>query len=284
MQDSFITNNIISQSYKNKHMFNILYKRTNSLIDTVFPSLQNINFFDEQYVSNNNITNLDCILSCNPLEHIPFVNNYKPMHMKNLVYIIYDYPGFLKKEDRFLLKNQLSSTKKLTASEYLKKNWDVFDAQILPYGIPKNTIVKNIDKDILIINLEKNHTINNIYGTIKQSFAKTDILYNLAEHAIIEDVYKLFSSYKIIIDINNIINGLVALEAGCDLLTNKNYLIEDGALVFNDMDQLFNQIKTTLESNTSKENKISEKYDFTIFESKLVEQISQLIAEPFIYE
>ena len=76
----------------------------------------------------------------------------------------------------------------------------------------------------------------------------------------------------------------MALEAGCSLLTNKDYLVEDGAFVFKDIDGLFSQIKTALESNESKENKISKKYDFTIFESKLIEQISQLIAEPFIYE
>lgn len=285
MQDSIITSNIISQSYRDKKIINVLFKSTNSLMDQIFFESKNINFFDQKYIQNS-IVNYDCLLTCDPLEHSSIVNKFKPLHIKNIVYIIYDYPNFLKKEDRFLLQNQIVNTYKLIASSDLQQTWNLANSQLLPYGIPANQNISNLyNKDVLVLNLDNNPAINNIFGVVKQSFANSDILHNIFDDMDLQKIYQIFSNYKVIIDLHSIVNGLVALESGSYLITNKEYLTNDGAFILKDVNTLIQDIKTLLESeNKVNERQVSAKYNFDKFESKLTQNILQFISEPFIYE
>lgn len=284
MQDSLITNNVISQSYKDKKIINVLYKKNNSLIDQIFFEFKNINFFDEEYIKNS-VTNYDCLLGCDPLEHFSLINKYKSLHIKNIIYIIYGYPSFLKKEDKFLLQNQISNSNKIVSINRLQQDWGLPNSQVVQFGIPKNINKIEPEKDILVLNLENNSTITNIYNNIKQLFNNSDILYKIPDDISIQNLYTSFSKYKVILDLNSIVNGLVALESGSNLLTSNEYLLDDGAFVLKDINNLYNDLKLVLESSkTTQQYKISEKYDFNTFESNLIKNILQFISEPFIYE
>jgi len=285
MQNSFITNNIISQSYKNKSIYNILYKKHGSLVDKILESFSSINIIDEKY-EDKYLVNYDLFLSCDPLDHIGYNIKYRDLHIKNAVYIVNDYPKILKKEDRFLLKNQLSNTFKIILSEEIRANWDLFNSSILIPGIPKIIIDKKPIKDILFLNLDNNNSINNIYKNIKTSIKNTDIISNIDSMSLY-DIYSLFSSYKLIIDLSHscFVGGLISLESGCELITNNKYLIDDGAYFLNDdISNLSNQIRTALNSSEIKDREISKKYDFSVFENKMIQYIQQIISEPFIYE
>jgi len=287
MQNSLITNNIIYQSYKDKSILNILYKKTNSLIDFIFYSFENINFFDDQYI-NNYITNFDCFLSCDPMDHSTICAKYRHMHIKNMLYIMYDYPNFLKKEDKFLLKNQLQNTYKLIALDYLINSWEMADLNALLLGIPenKNTSGKK-NKDILVLNIEKNNSITNLFRSISHSYPNTDMMtdINTIDNTI-QNIYDLFGSYKIILSLNSLVNTLIALESGSHVITNNNYLSQDGAIFLEDINHLEEKIKLCIENKIDKQQNIPihKKYDFKKFEINFTKHLSKIISEPFLYE
>lgn len=287
MQNSLITNNIISQSYRDKKIHNVLYKKTNSLIDFIFYSFESINFFDDQYIDNY-VTNFDCFLSCDPMDHSALYAKYRHMHIKNMLYIIYDYPNFLKKEDKFLLKNQLHNTYKLIALEDLINNWEMTDLRPLVLGIPEN---KNINiqknKDILVLNIEKNNSITNLFKGISQTYPSIDIItdINLTNNTI-QNIYHLFGSYKIVLSLNSLVNGLIALESGSHVITNNKYLAQEGAIFLENINQLEDKIKLCIASTVDREKNtpIHQKYNFKQFEINFIKHLNKIISEPFLYE
>ena len=131
----------------------------------------------------------------------------------NLNPIIFEHnlpDATLKKEDRFILNDNLKSVKKVFFDATVNKAWGFNNSVLYDYGIPLDKLfsIPNAEKvkNILISGSDQSNG-QVLANQLKQHFEsnselKCDILTSVSQ-ANIEDINKLFNQYEIFIDLNN---------------------------------------------------------------------------------
>ena len=217
---SLITKNIVHNTVNNT-VQNIIYNKHNSFFDLIINSLE-YNFFD---FSNKDTTGLNFNLLIGN-EPISFSQNdiilAKNLHINSLVFFHNPPQKKFKKEDCIILKNNISSSYKVLTTNELVGAWLPSDNRwsVIDYGIvdpgPIDYQIKN--KNILILNINNNPNIDQIFQTLKQYHQDIDILNSMPKN--LEDLYSLLENYRICIDFENLINALTASVLQCYCITS----------------------------------------------------------------
>ena len=227
--------------------------------------------------------------------YLPYINNLKSINRKfqlsNLVFF-HDYclPQF-KKEDKIILNNTLRNTQKVVFTKSHYENWalDTNSTMFIKYGIPQPSIDvwKSKTEDVLILNLRNNAQLTTLFQHIKNQYPNTDII-NDVNSFNLEDIYRKISQYKIVIDIDSVINCLVSTVCGCVTLNNQAF---DSNISSNiqimDFRTILVLIKKILESETKPmitENisYILKEYNFNSFETNIDKLVKRIKSEPFV--
>lgn len=283
IQTSNIINNILHQSTKN-----IIYQNHNSFFDLFIKSLD-YNFLEPANINTSGLW-FNLFISNEPISFSQKeIILSKNLHINSLLFFHGPPQKNFKKEDCIILKNNiLSSYKVLTHSE-LAGAWLPSDDKWhnVEYGIvdpgPIDAELKN--KDIIILNINKNQNITQIYKILSE-YTKNIYMLDFMPDSI-EALYKIIEEYKICIDFENIINSLVAASLNCYCITSyfcphldyythiKN--IEDiNSCVSSVIDQIdYNKL------NLQKE-KILNKFSFDNFNKRLALLLYTITKEKFI--
>lgn len=218
-------NSIYNIAYKNiDSRINALYAPTNNTFDLLVQLLDiNIRYL------NNSIPNYyyDLLWSNNFLDHTQqTLQLAQKLHLIDIIWFHANPPIKFKKEDIALVRNQLHKSIKVFPDAATMKSWglDKDNAIIIPYGIPNIQEYKNVEKteSVLVMNTTNNQDIVNLYNHIKTGIPTTQIINGLEHVSSVQDLYSIIARYKVIIDIYNPLNVLIAQYLGCKSITATN--------------------------------------------------------------
>jgi hypothetical protein len=182
----------------------------------------------------------------------------------------------LKKEDRFILNNDLIKIKKIFFDTTIMESWNFDNSVLCNYGIPTHKFfpipdVKKV-KNILI-------SSGSVLGNqLKQHFEdkmelKCDVVKNMAEVSI-DTINKVFNTYEIFIDLSNrTIDCLCAASAGMysiSLSSLKNIDNVPNISQVNTIEDIVNIVPLVKDKNINIEEThkyIDEHFNFNKFES-----------------
>ena len=266
----------------------ILYENSDSIFDKIFKELDyyivdndsSCYFYYDMKVVNN---------------HLKYLNDFKEVNQKtqlsNMIFFHDFCPPELKKEDKIILNNTLRNTHKVVFTESHSNNWNLNPSttSLIKYGLPKNKIENNNrTQDILILNLKNNQQLNNLFQHIQNSYPNTSIINSVASYSL-EEIQKVFSQYKIVIDIDSAINNLFATTCGCITLNIQQFdrNIKSNLQIM-DFRTINNLIKTILTNDNvtnaveSDNQYIQKEYSLERFKENFDSLIQKIKREPFI--
>lgn len=211
---------------------NIIYYTSNSLFDHILYLINN-NYFvfaDVPSISENckclreshiDLYDYDMCCSNGITTYKDRSNLASAMHISNL-FLEHNYRASnLKKEDLYIVNQNLSKIKKVFFNSFTAQSWGLHNSLVVEYGVPVDQFVpldSEPEKEVLISTSNQaiagqlqQHIINNLKLQVDcvESLGFADIPY----------VNKLFNKYKIFINLtNNMIDSLCAASSGMDVL------------------------------------------------------------------
>lgn len=290
MSYSTITNNIlkpfVSLSSDNP-VVHVLYEKSGSILDQAISYCDNIStIFNQQNID---FLSNDIYFTTNPIAYSSYVGHIKQKHMHDLVYFLHKSPNDIKKEDKFLVQDKLSKSKKIVKDNAIKNDWHIKDnASVLDIGIPivNSNNVRN--KSLMVLNTHNNRTIDAIYKDLKQYLPDAGILSNITNLSYPE-ISSILQEYCICLELQDNYNIGVAVANGCRVITNRNSEFNDYVFIseFNDINLLKEDIKNQLKNFENYDNKnaikdIDIKYNFDTFNKKIYAMILDIMREPVL--
>lgn len=274
---------------------NIIYRPNNNLFDysisllpyDIYCIINNNDYHDInniKYIQPQTFPNRQYNIEINS-SILDFSNQKKTnamLGLNTISFCHYERLPMIKKEDLFLLKDNLKECNKVFFSKHAVKSWQ-FDSKtyLMPYGVPKSLIKKEKEKnnEVLIFNLD-----NKNLSAIESILSSQNISYYTATK-INEDLLNRLNSCKICLDMNdsNVINVLYGIACGAIGVIPKTHMIqEDFAHVnnlrsFSDISSMMNIIKQGLLDNPIEDN-IEEEFAYSSFEQAiglLIQQINK---------
>jgi hypothetical protein len=273
--------NIINNLYNNK---TLLYYKPQNLY---FNFLEQYSDFNIISIYNQPIVG---IINDNPIE---YSQNIAELSLKNHVYSILLFhanpPAALKKEDKHILYQKLKNHYKIFFSKDIYDSWslpkDKFTT-ITNFGLPTETKVNSDKKNIVIINLNNNQILEQLYQNLKSQFVSVDIIKSTT------DTTNIIKNYKIAICIENLYNSMFCAAQGCFVLSNiscdKNI---SSILRIDNLSEIPNKIFQILQNFDNIESQITNSLAYINKEYDINHHIGitnnifkQLTDRPFIYE
>ena len=230
MRLNIMTSNVLHKQLVDET--NIIYYTSNSLFDHILYLIDN-NYFvfaDVPSISDNckclreshiDMYDYDMCCSNGILTYKDRSNLASAMHISNL-FLEHNYrAATLKKEDIYIVNQNLSQTKKVFFNNFTAQSWALHNSLVVEYGVPVDQFVPlepEPEKEVLISTSNQaiagqlqQHIINNLKLQVDcvESLGFADIPY----------VNKLFNNYKVFINLtNNMIDSLCAASSGMDVL------------------------------------------------------------------
>ena len=234
-----MTSNILHQALSEE--VNIIYGPSNSIFDQILYLTDN-NFFifsDIKSVSDNckcisqeyvDLYQYDMLCSNSVMDHKNNNNLASVMHVHPVVIEHRGRDPRLKKEDLFILKQQLTNHKKIFFNRDVSKSWDFNSGlNIMDYGIPTHMFkpMSEIDKKDVLISSQSNILANQVAQYLTQNAKlQCDIVTTFADKNI-EEINQTLNSYKIFIDLNNnTVDTLCAASCGLKTILLANNIID----------------------------------------------------------
>jgi hypothetical protein len=242
-------------------LFDFLIKDTNSTIFNNTDIVQN--YYYDFYFSNK-------IFSINNIRSFIFIN-----HLKHIIGIHSDPPASFKKEDLYIFHDNTKYFTRIFFGQNLADSWRAGQSEnniIIDYGVPET--ISNVERTIpvLILNLENNPQIDNLYRFIQSHIKESIMIKNISSGISIQEVIDMISKSKIFIDNSSRINILFALACGCqtissfkDIKSSFNNYIEDYSTVV----PLINQLLDNNNDPSIIKNEATKNYPYNEFLDKL---------------
>lgn len=279
-----VTYNLLSKILDSN--LKILYSTSGSIFDSIINRIDAYVIYRDSFFADR--ISYDLLFGNDVMTHCDDKNKLIKYHQINDVLFIHDkFSAAMKKEDKVIIKNNLRSTVKLFASNDVQCSWDSNESShIIPYGIPAsqfNSTKKR--KSIVVINTKNNPQIDMLYNQIKNIYSDAEIL---RLQPTFEDYTNKLNEFKIAIEINSVINLLVAQCCGNFTITsisNSNmglgiYDIQDWSTIKQPIDEVLNDYDNY---NLSKQKELIEKqYLFEIFESNMLQVLSSIKEKPYL--
>jgi hypothetical protein len=270
---------------------NILYEPNQSLFDVVFPEIDATILRTES--ASSKYFYYDAYVTSNFFSHVNYRNKFLHNHQIQDVVIFHQKtPNVFKKEDKTILRNNLSSTYKIFPTSLIANEWDIQDkkSMTINYGIPsiKHELIPFKDRNtVLFMNFNDDTNVNNLFASIKTFFPDAILINKLVNDSLAETL-KFISNYKIVIDLANPFNSLCATACGCFTITNQ---ISDDSIKSCLVTQNFREAKELISNIISNANTdLVEKdkeyiiinYPMNIFIDNMTKLFNRIKMEPFI--
>jgi hypothetical protein len=181
-------------------------------------SLDNINYCLDSIYSHY----YDLYITHNGFDYVQEAQSWcNAMHLTTLVFFHQKPPVKFKKEDGVILKNALDKTNKIFMSQEIGAAWGAStwnNTYIIEYGVPVPELISERTKSILFINQSNNTQIHNLYSSLVNKFHGADLLQILPLD--INIITKTLLDYRVVVDMDNTINSLLASACGCKVITS----------------------------------------------------------------
>lgn len=221
MKNNQISNIYRKILYKNSLApVNIGFTSSNSWYDATLTSIPNalLTFIPINY-DINNIINYNLYLINNPINFsLNIQSNQLSNHINKILFFHEESVAHIKKEDLFLLNENLKNYTKYIFSDKLSNS--VLGAKYISYGFPQmddhNFSLR--EKSILFVGDDSN--INQIiFNSLKQVYKDMDFIKN-GDNAI--DIENRLLKYRICINLDHSYNTLLAASKGCITISSDN--------------------------------------------------------------
>lgn len=226
-----MTSNVLHKQLVNET--NIIYYTSNSLFDHILYLIDN-NYFvfaDVPSVSDNckclreshiDMYDYDMCCSNGVLSYKDRSNLSSAMHINNL-FLEHNYRASnLKKEDLYIVNQNLSKIKKVFFNSYMSQSWGLNNSLVLEYGVPVDQFIpldSEPEKEVLILSSNNQAIAGQLQQHIMNNLKLQADCVESFGFAEIGQVNKLFNQYKIFINLtNNMIDSLCAASSGMDVL------------------------------------------------------------------
>jgi hypothetical protein len=260
---------------------NILYEPTNNLFDSLLINIP-ANFYYLNKIEN---YYYDMVLYHNTMNQ-QLQKRITEEQLKSLLFIHNSPPPSFKKEDLFIFKEQISNINKIVFSEHIAKLWgfEEGDCHIMNYGIPEIQIPDDKTIPVLVLNLDNNPQIDNLYRHIQSHIPNSLIIKAVDNTNDWNSVIQHILRSKIVIDISQRSNILFCLGCGCktispfnDIKSEYNYYLDD----FNKIMYKISEVQQVIINDyTSISKDIITKYSYEQF----IEQLTKIINQIKYYE
>lgn len=266
------------------HKINALYSPNKDLFDHIFYDMEEINLFIHNDIVHSHY--YDFYFSNNFLLHTNEIKQFtNDSHLKDIVAFHSGPPPGFKKEDISILFNNLTNSYKVFFGKNIANLWRQEENEktsIIEYGIPNINFEGNRNKNVLILNLEKNKQIDLLHKTIASNVPGVDIV-NEITNVSISDIANFVSSYKIFIDFGSRTNSIFAMFCGTECIGPLDTELDNPLMIqiknYNDILNLVNQVmakETTEEIRRQGSEKILLKYDYETFKNKIIKHLTNL--------
>jgi hypothetical protein len=270
---------------------NILYEPNQSLFDVVFPEIDATILRTES--ASSKYFYYDAYVTSNFFSHVNYRNKFLHNHQTQDVVIFHQKtPNVFKKEDKTILRNNLSSAYKIFPTSVIADEWGMQDKKSITinYGIPsiKHELIPFKNRNtVLFMNFNDDTNVNNLFASIKTFFPDAILINKLVNNSL-EETLKLISNYKIVIDLAHPFNALCATACGCFTVTNQ---ISDDSIKsclvtqnFRDAKELLSDIINNANTDLIEKDKeyIIMNYSMNIFIDNMTKLFNRIKMEPFI--
>lgn len=173
--------------------------------------------------------------------------------IKTLITVHHEPPGLFKKEDLLIHHKSTKNIPKIFFGQNLIEKWQCDkddNSYNIEYGIPafySATISEDRKHSIVIMNLEDNPYIDNLYNSIQSQVPGCLMIKNLKSQTKISEIIDILRKSKIVIDINNKINALCALSCGCQTVTSVKNLSSPLVVNMNNYSEIIKVLKDLLD-------------------------------------
>jgi hypothetical protein len=213
-------------------------------------------------------------------------------HVNSLILFHKEPPQALKKEDKAILDKKLKNSYRLFFSKDIEKSWGLATIEKninIEYGVIRID-EKDKNKNVCVVNLNKDNGIQNLYQHIKNTIIDCDLI---DAHTDGDEVLKILSQYKICIIPHDTYDALLAASFGGLVYTSSSQIdksisniayIKDYNTINdrlkNDLNQ-WDNINSLLKQNQSY---IHDKYNIDKFYSEFNNICTSISRKAFTYE
>lgn len=202
----------IRSKINNTHR-NVMYYDSDSIYDSIIKSIDT----NLVFVNHNNPSVIDHSFDYTIMNSV-FISSedLTKAHNTNTKLIILNHADLsnTKREDVHILNQNLKDTHIIN---FDRKSDNVLNSYNINYAIPTPECNKEKTKDLLIINLNKNPLLDNMYNFFVQNKYSAQMLTSIKAN--IQDIYKVFSQYKVVIDISSRLNAICAMMCKCNVVS-----------------------------------------------------------------
>ena len=245
--------------------FNILYEPINNLFDICINLLPYNIFVKENFLHQYNMSVCNNILS-----HAQKSNNSAYLGL-NTICCIHSYkPINLKKEDLYLIDQNLTNTYKVFFCEHAQQSWGISaNTHVIEYGIPDIFVNTNKNRQYTVGLFSNN---SESYKIIASILKEKNISYKLISNSptVIDDLNECL--YTIEMNEPNLINSLCSRSCGCvNLMPRSKDLQENFAediVLFNDINHMLSLITSDKHQDIDYNN-IKNKYNYSEFQKNM---------------
>lgn len=252
--------------------FHILYEPLNNLFDLCINNLSHKIFTENNFIYQYNFS-----VCNNILKHAQNSNNNSYLGL-NTICCVHSYkPINLKKEDLYLIDQNLTNTYKIFFSSGAQKSWNInSNTNTIPYGIPDMFTNLNIDRKYVVglFDNGNNESTKLISSILKEQNISYKILSNYS--TIVSDMNECL--YTIEMNEINIINSLCSRACGCVNLMPMSKDIQENfsndIITFRDIPNMLSLVKQSTESNVDI-NGIKNTYSYSSFKNNMYKIFEQ---------
>jgi hypothetical protein len=284
MLNNIATSNIISSIFSKN---TLLYNGKKDLFLTTLLQCESINIIDSPSQP------FSILLSDNPIDYSQTsIKNSLMYHVNSLILFHKEPPQALKKEDKAILDKKLKNSYRLFFSKDIEKSWGLATIEKninIEYGVIRID-EKDKNKNVCVVNLNKDNGIQNLYQHIKNTIIDCDLI---DAHTDGDEVLKILSQYKICIIPHDTYDALLAASFGGLVYTSSSQIdksisnivyIKDYNTINdrlkNDLNQ-WDNINSLLKQNQSY---IHDKYNIDKFYSEFNNICTSISRKAFTYE
>jgi hypothetical protein len=284
MLNNIATSNIISSIFSKN---TLLYKGKKDLFLTTLLQCESMNIIDSPSQP------FSILLSDNPIDYSQTsIKNSLMYHVNSLILFHKEPPQALKKEDKAILDKKLKNSYRLFFSKDIEKSWGLATIEKninIEYGVIRID-EKDKNKNVCVVNLNKDNGIQNLYQHIKNTIIDCDLI---DAHTDGDEVLKILSQYKICIIPHDTYDALLAASFGGLVYTSSSQIdksisniayIKDYNTINdrlkNDLNQ-WDNINSLLRQNQSY---IHDKYNIDKFYSEFNNICTSISRKAFTYE
>jgi len=284
MLNNIATSNIISSIFSKN---TLLYNGKKDLFFTTLLQCEIINVIDSPSQP------FSVLLSDNPIDFSQIsMKMALTYHVNSLILFHKEPPQAIKKEDKAILDKKLKNSYRLFFSKDIEKSWglNTIEKNIsIEYGIPKIDL-NNKNKNICVLNLNKDNGVQNLYQHIKNSIIDCDLIdtntYN-------NEILNILSQYKICIIPHDTYDTLLAASLGGLVYTSSTQIDKSISNItyIKDYNTINDRLKNDLEqwpsmNSSLKENQsyIHNKYNIDKFYNEFNNICTSISRKAFTYE